>query len=61
MDVRWFSVHNPPLLAFDHAKILQYALNRLRSKLDYTTIAFNLLPDQFTLRERILHLTSLAI
>ena len=26
-------------------------LNRLRGKLDYTTIAFNLLPKQFTLRE----------
>ncbi len=51
VDVGWFSVYNLPPLAFDHAKILQYALNRLRGKLDYTTIAFNLLPEQFTLRE----------
>ena len=51
MDVGWFSVYNLPPLAFDHAEILQYALNRLRGKLDYTTIAFNLLPEQFTLRE----------
>ena len=50
-DVGWFSVYNLPPLAFDHEKILQYALNRLRGKLDYTTIAFNLLPEQFTLRE----------
>jgi 8-oxo-dGTP diphosphatase len=50
-DVGWFSVYNLPELAFDHAKILQYTLDRLRGKLDYTTIAFNLLPDQFTLRE----------
>src|SRR5579875_1028620 len=50
-EVRWFSVYNLPPLAFDHEKILQYALNRLRGKLDYTTIAFNLLPPQFTLRE----------
>ena len=50
-DVGWFSVYNLPSLAFDHAKILEYALNRLRGKLAYTTIAFNLLPEQFTLRE----------
>src|SRR5712691_1967241 len=50
-DVGWFSVYNLPSLAFDHPKILEYTLNRLRGKLDYTTIAFNLLPEQFTLRE----------
>jgi 8-oxo-dGTP diphosphatase len=50
-DVGWFSVYKLPSLAFDHEKILQYALSRLRGKLDYTTIAFNLLPEQFTLRE----------
>jgi 8-oxo-dGTP diphosphatase len=50
-EVGWFSVYDLPLLAFDHEKIIQYALNRLRGKLEYTTIAFNLLPEQFTLRE----------
>jgi len=50
-DVGWFSVYELPSLAFDHEKIIHYALNRLRGKLDYTTIAFNLLPEQFTLRE----------
>ena len=50
-DVGWFSLYELPPLAFDHAQILQYTLNRLRGKLDYTTIAFNLLPEQFTLRE----------
>src|ERR1700758_1755650 len=41
VDVSWFSVYNLPALAFDHSKILQYALSRLRGKLDYTTIAFS--------------------
>src|SRR5947207_7966300 len=50
-DVDWFSVYELPPLAFDHEQIIEYALNRLRGKLDYTTIAFNLLPEQFTLRE----------
>ncbi len=50
-DVGWFSVYKLPPLAFDHEKILHYTLDRLRGKLDYTTIAFNLLPEQFTLRE----------
>ncbi|HEX4204533.1 MAG TPA: NUDIX domain-containing protein [Ktedonobacteraceae bacterium] len=50
-DVEWFSVYDLPSLAFDHDEILLYALHRLRGKLDYTTIAFNLLPEQFTLRE----------
>lgn len=50
-DVDWFSVYNLPPLAFDHGKIIDYVLTRLRGKLEYTTIAFNLLAEQFTLRE----------
>jgi 8-oxo-dGTP diphosphatase len=50
-DVGWFSVYNLPPLAFDHAKILDYTLSRLRGKLEYTAIAFSLLPEQFTLSE----------
>lgn len=36
-------------LAFDHAKILIYAIERLKNKVEYTTIAFNLMPEKFTL------------
>ncbi len=50
-DVRWFSVYHPPPLAFDHANILHYALTRLRYKLEYSAVGFQLLPEKFTLRE----------
>jgi 8-oxo-dGTP diphosphatase len=38
-------------LAFDHAEMIQYAMERLRSKMEYTDIAFNLMPELFTLTE----------
>ncbi len=50
-DVSWFSVYDFPPLAFDHADILDYALTRLRYKLEYTAAGFQLLPEKFTLRE----------
>jgi 8-oxo-dGTP diphosphatase len=50
-EVGWFSAYAPPPLAFDHAQILKYAITRLRYKLEYTAVGFQLLPDRFTLRE----------
>lgn len=50
-DVDWFSVYGLPPLAFDHADILNYALTRLRYKLEYSAVGFQLLPEKFTLRE----------
>lgn len=38
-------------IAFDHAKILHYALERLCNKVEYTNIVFNLMPERFTLAE----------
>ena len=38
-------------LAFDHVKILNYSLEKMRNKVQYTTIAFSLLPKEFTLME----------
>jgi ADP-ribose pyrophosphatase len=38
-------------IAFDHAKLIQYALERLRGKIEYTDIAFALMPELFTLSE----------
>lgn len=37
------------LIGFDHGKIIDYALERLRNKIKYTPIAFNLAKDRFTL------------
>ncbi|HYF94332.1 MAG TPA: hypothetical protein VD969_19100 [Symbiobacteriaceae bacterium] len=37
--------------AFDHAKMIHYALGRLRNKLEWTDIAFNLVPELFTIKE----------
>ena len=38
-------------LAFDHINIVIDALNRIQNKVEYTDIAFNLLPSQFTVKE----------
>lgn len=48
-DAQWFSIKKIPLLAFDHKKILEYALKRLRWKFEYTAVSFSLLEKEFTL------------
>lgn len=47
----WVSVYNLPSLAFDHSYIVDYAFQRLRYKLEYTAVGFQLLPDVFVLSE----------
>jgi 8-oxo-dGTP diphosphatase len=50
-EAAWFPVGDLPALAFDHADIIRAAQQRLIAKLDYSTIAFQFLPDTFTLAE----------
>ncbi len=38
-------------LAFDHARMISYALDRLRNKAEYTDIVFHLMPERFTLTQ----------
>jgi 8-oxo-dGTP diphosphatase len=51
-DVAWFEVDvllRRPRLAFDHADILREAVERLRGKVEYTSLPAFLLPEPFTL------------
>lgn len=50
-SARWFELGDVPELAFDHGKILETARERLRGKVRYQPIGFELLPPKFTLRE----------
>jgi len=66
-DARWFLIKDnrktgkveavpleggsPVKLAFDHQQIVQTAMDRIRGKLDYVPIGFQLLPEKFTLSE----------
>lgn len=48
----WWAVRRlPGEVAFDHREILDYAVRRLRSKLGYSSLGFELLPEEFTLPE----------
>ncbi len=49
--VAWWPVLDLPQLAFDHKRIVEYAHQRIKYKIEYSAAAFNLLPDKFTLRD----------
>jgi 8-oxo-dGTP diphosphatase len=50
-DAKWFSLDELPELAFDHKDILKIAVDRLRSKVQYEPIGFELLPEEFALSQ----------
>ena len=52
-SIDWVPVRGLPAetLAFDHADMLRVAINRIQAKLRYSWVAFQLLPDEFTLSE----------
>lgn len=50
-NAAWHSADAPPALAFDHAEILRVARERLRGKLSYQPIGFELLPEKFKLSQ----------
>jgi 8-oxo-dGTP diphosphatase len=50
-NAEWFPISKMPKLAFDHADILSTALTRLKGKVRYQPIGFELLPPKFTLSE----------
>jgi len=50
-NVKWFEFDNIPTLAFDHEQIFAIAIARLRAKVRYQPIGFELLPEQFTLSQ----------
>ncbi|MBV9865145.1 MAG: NUDIX domain-containing protein [Abitibacteriaceae bacterium] len=50
-EASWFPVSKLPPLAFDHQDIMQCAIERLKSKLEYSNIAYSLLPPRFRLSD----------
>jgi 8-oxo-dGTP diphosphatase len=50
-EASWFPVWDTPSLAFDHERILQTALVRLKGKVRYQPLGFELLPAKFTLTQ----------
>ncbi|MEH1973330.1 MAG: NUDIX domain-containing protein [Nostoc sp.] len=49
--IAWYPVKKVPQLAFDHNEILAYGHRRLRNKLEYSPVAFEVLPEMFTLND----------
>lgn len=49
--IAWYPIEQVPKLAFDHQQIIEYGYHRLRNKLEYSPVAFDVLPEEFTLGE----------
>ena len=50
-DAKWFPISKTPNLAFDHDMILRDALERLRERIHFHPIGYDLLPEKFTMKE----------
>ena len=50
-EVRWWPTSKLPPLAYDHKDMVAVGVSRLQAKLEYTNVAWSLLPAQFTLTE----------
>lgn len=50
-ESKLFDVKKLPTLAFDHKQIIDFGIKRLRSKIQYSNIAYGLLPKEFTLTQ----------
>lgn len=48
-QARWFPICEVPPLAFDHDRILRMAMSRLKEKIHFEPVGFELLPDVFTM------------
>jgi 8-oxo-dGTP diphosphatase len=51
MGVGWFALDDLPKLAFDHSEIVRTAHERLRGKVRYAPVGFELLPPRFSLTQ----------
>jgi 8-oxo-dGTP diphosphatase len=49
--IAWYPIDKLPDLAFDHQQIIDYGHQRLKNKLEYSPIAFDVLPELFTLSD----------
>lgn len=50
-QAKWFALDEVPSLAFDHESILRMAMSKLRERMHFQPIGFELLPEKFTLKE----------
>ncbi|MBS1636680.1 MAG: NUDIX hydrolase [Bacteroidetes bacterium] len=51
LKAEWFEISNLPKLAFDHGKMVKMAIQRLKGKVSYQPIGFELLDEKFTLSQ----------
>jgi ADP-ribose pyrophosphatase YjhB (NUDIX family) len=50
-NITWYMIDKVPNLAFNHGQILAYGWRRLRNKVEYSPVAFEVLPELFTLND----------